>query len=96
MSGNNKELNELVLKAADILKSFGATEVYLFGSAATDGYTNESDIDLAVSGLPPADFYKALGRTMASIQRSVDLIDLDEGSDFATFLRNHGELHRVG
>jgi predicted nucleotidyltransferase len=96
MIGKKEDLNELITKASEILKSFGATEVYLFGSATTEKFTDDSDIDLAVSGLPPADFYKALGRTMAGIQHSVDLIDLDEGNDFVKFLRTHGELHRVG
>jgi predicted nucleotidyltransferase len=48
--------------AADILKAFGVTEVYLFGSAAHGSLRPDSDVDLAVSGIPPAVFFKAASK----------------------------------
>ena len=89
------ELDKLIHKAADVLKSFGATDVYLFGSV-TKGTDNEhSDIDLAVSGIPPEDFFKAMGTTMNAIKKEFDLVDLDEKNTFVEYLKSHGKLQRV-
>lgn len=97
MSDNlmNKELSALIRKAAETLKSFGATEVYLFGSMAKGANTEHSDIDLAVSGLPPKVFFKAMGSTLNILKREFDLVDLDEQTPFNDYLKSHGELKRV-
>ena len=90
------QLNELILKAAVILRSYGATEVYLFGSSRTGDFDWEhSDIDLAVRGIAPKDFYSAVGETMCSLGRDVDVIDLDAGTAFGKYLAEHEELARV-
>jgi predicted nucleotidyltransferase len=89
------ELKELIRKAAEVLKSYGATEVYLFGSMVNGTDTEHSDIDLAVSGLPPKIFFKAMGSTLNVIKREFDLVDLDEKNPFVDYLKSHGELRRV-
>lgn len=89
------ELDEIIHKAVDVLKSFGATDVYLFGSIAKGTNHEHSDIDLAVSGLPPKDFFKAMGTAMNAIKREFDLVDLDEKNLFVEYLKSHGKLHRV-
>jgi uncharacterized protein len=89
------ELDTLIHKAAAVLKSFGATDVYLFGSVAKDTNNEHSDIDLAVSGLPPNVFFKAMGSTMNAIKREFDLVDLDEKNPFVEYLKSHGKLQRV-
>ena len=89
------ELDLLIHKAAEVLKSFGATEVYLFGSVAKGTHTEHSDIDLAVSGLPPKVFFKAMGSAMNVMKREFDLVDLDEKNPFVDYLKSHGELQRV-
>ena len=91
----NEIIKEKIQKAAEVLKSFGATEVYVFGSVATDTYNEDSDIDLAVSGIPPKKFFAAMGSVFSALQSEVDLIDLDEKSLFSEHLKNHGELKRV-
>jgi len=78
------------------LKAAGAREVYLFGSAAAGRLHEQSDLDLAVSGLPPEMFFCALARAANLLRRPVDLIDLDEESAFASYLKREGELRRVG
>jgi len=90
-----KELDDLIKKATEVLKSFGATEVYLFGSVAKGTNTKHSDIDLAVTGIPPEKFYEAIGETFGAIRREIDIIDLDEKTPFVSYLKEHGELHRV-
>jgi hypothetical protein len=57
--------------------------------------TEHSDIDLAVSGIPPEKFYEAMGDTFGAIRQEIDIIDPDEKSSFVDYLRTHGELHRV-
>ncbi len=69
--------------------------MYLFGSAAKGTLTEESDIDLAVTGLPPEKFFHALGQAHRKIDRSLDLIDLDEESLFTNYLKEKGKLFRV-
>jgi predicted nucleotidyltransferase len=91
-----EDLELLIKKAAGVLKSFGATEVYLFGSAGNGNFKKEhSDIDLAVRGIPPENFYSAVGETLCSIDRDVDIIDLDADTTFGIFLQDHKELTRV-
>ena len=89
------ELNGLIKKAAEALKSFGATDVYLFGSLAKGTFRPDSDIDLAVSGIPPEKFFEAMGRAEDVLKREIDLIDLDEKNPFVEFLKSHGELQLV-
>jgi uncharacterized protein len=89
------DLMEKIKRAAEILKSFGAKEVYLFGSVATGTYTNFSDVDLAVAGLPPEKFFRAMGKAGDTLNREFDLIDLDEVSPFTDYLKEQGELKRV-
>jgi uncharacterized protein len=89
------ELNLLIKKAAETLKSFGATDVYLFGSLTKGTFGKGSDIDLAVSGIPPEKFFEAMGRAEDVLKREIDLIDLDEKNPFVDFLKSHGELQLV-
>lgn len=81
---------------AQMLRAQGAREVYLFGSAARNAARPGSDLDLAVSGLPPTRFFHALGLAMQLARQSVDLVDLDDDSPFTRHLRASGELRRVG
>jgi predicted nucleotidyltransferase len=92
----NTAIKELIEKATAILHSYGATEIYLFGSGRTNDFNLEhSDIDLAIRGIAPKNFYSAVGELMCSIGRNVDVIDLDSASDFGEYLIEHGELERV-
>ena len=50
------ETNILIQRAAAELKTAGAREIYVFGSAAKGMGDAACDLDLAVSGLPPLRF----------------------------------------
>ena len=77
--------------AVDILKAAGCRECYIFGSIA-DGVADEnSDIDIAICGLPPERFFIVYGQMPGRI----DLIDLDDGSRFSSRLRRRGAMVRV-
>ncbi len=69
---------------------------YVFGSAVRGTGDAASDLDLAVSGLPPSVFYRMGARVSDLIGRSVDLIDLDMDTPFTRYLRTENELLRVG
>jgi predicted nucleotidyltransferase len=90
------EMNRLVDKAASALKAAGAKEVYVFGSASKGKIRPNSDIDIAVSGLPPEVFFRAMAKASRALGRPIDLIDLDEDNPFTRYLKKEGELQRVG
>jgi uncharacterized protein len=79
-----------------VLKKSGAKTVYVFGSAAKGNMRNDSDLDLAVSGLPPENFFKALSIASDLLDRPLHLVDLDEVTPFTRYLIEEGELQRVG
>jgi predicted nucleotidyltransferase len=89
------ELRRAIEQAAAILKSAGADAVYVFGSVVEGPVRPDSDIDLAVAGLPPAVFFQAMGQTMFVLPRPLDLVDLDVDTPFTRYLKQKGKLHRV-
>lgn len=89
------ELQQAIEQAAAILKAAGADAVYLFGSTVEGPVRPDSDIDMAVAGLPPARFFQAMGQTMFVLPRSLDLVDLDVDTPFTRYLKQKGKLHRV-
>jgi len=91
----DEEFRRQIERAAAILKALGAREVYVFGSAARGTFREGSDVDLAVSGLPPEVFFKAMGRAGDALGRDLDLVDLDDDTPFTRYLKEEGELQRV-
>jgi predicted nucleotidyltransferase len=82
-------------RSCHILRSFGAREVYLFGSLTKGSWNDLSDLDLAVRGLQPAVYFKALGELLANSIHAVDLIDLEDASPFSKRLINKTELVKI-
>lgn len=96
MSWPPENLSELLVEAAAILRAAGAREVYIFGSAATGRMHGHSDVDLAVSGLPPKIFFRTMSKVSMLFDGWVDLVDLDVISPFTTYLKTkEGCLRRV-
>lgn len=91
----NPELRTKIEAAAEVLKGFGAREVYVFGSAASGTMHQGSDVDLAVVGLPPEVFFRAMGKVHTVLGGELDLIDLDEDNLFTEYLKRKGKLQRV-
>ncbi|NWF56085.1 MAG: nucleotidyltransferase domain-containing protein [Syntrophaceae bacterium] len=85
----------LIEKAAQALRAAGAREVYIFGSAAKGILREDSDIDFAVSGLPPEKFFRAMGEVGDIVRRNIDLVDLAEINSLTQYLQEEGELQRV-
>ncbi len=63
--------------------------VLLFGSSA-DPTKEGRDIDLAVEGINPREFFKYYGILMLKLSKPVDLIDLAETSKFVTLVKKEG------
>lgn len=83
-------------QSAAVLRAAGAKEVFVFGSAAKGQMDQHSDVDLAVSGLPPRAYLRAKVAVGNLFGRSVDLVDLDVDSPFTRYLRaKEGLLRRV-
>jgi len=88
-------LQEQLKQVALVLLQSGAREVYMFGSSTKGTPREGSDIDLAVSGLPPELFYKAMGRVGDILALPFDLVDLDEETPFTRYLKEEQELVRI-
>jgi uncharacterized protein len=88
-------LQDSIKVAATALTELGAKEVYVFGSAARGTLRPDSDIDLAVSGLPAKIFFRAVSKASDILGRPADIIDLDDESPLVRYLKSSGELIRV-
>ena len=86
---------EAVTAAANLLRSMAADQVYIFGSALKSGLRADSDVDMAVSGLPPRVYFSAVSKASELLGRPVDLVDLDDQTPLVRYLLSSGELVRV-
>lgn len=79
-------------EAAGVLGAeFGAKEVWLFGSLASDRIHERSDVDIAVSGLADERYFEALARVSALVGEPVDLVPLESApATFAARIRARG------
>jgi predicted nucleotidyltransferase len=84
-----------VLAAAKLLRSMGAKQVFIFGSATKEGLRPHSDVDIAVTGLPSQVYFSAVSRASELFRRPVDLVDLDDSTPLVRYLLDSGELVRV-
>jgi len=87
---------ETLHAAAELLRSLGASQVFLFGSAAKGELRPSSDVDLAVRGLPAEVFFAAVSKVSHILGRPVDLVDLDDETPKVRYLLASGDLVRVG
>ena len=87
-----EDLKKMILKAADVLQSYGAEEVFFFGSVARAESADETILDLAVSGLPRDAFFPAMGGVLSVVKRPCNLVDLDEDNPYVDYLKSHGKL----
>jgi predicted nucleotidyltransferase len=68
-----------VAEMAEVLRrDFGASRIVVFGSLAKGRFAEESDIDLAVAGIPKERFFEALAKVNRHSQRWVDLKPLED------------------
>ena len=73
-----KEVLDIELKKiVSISREFGATKVLLFGSCLEDTKSAQ-DIDIAISGVKPREFFKYYGKVSMVVDDEVDIVDLDD------------------
>lgn len=70
-------LDSELTKIAEISKEFDVEKVFLFGSCLESAEAAH-DIDIAVEGIKPRDFFKYYGRISLVVDDEVDLVDLDD------------------
>lgn len=73
----------------EISKKYHATRVILFGSSIDAGKESR-DIDIAVEGIEPKDFFKYYGDLLLNISKPVDVIDLSGTSKFVKLVLQEG------
>ncbi len=60
-----------------LAEEFAVTRVVLFGSLLSGELQPRSDVDLAVWGLAPERYFKALARVSTILEQDVDLVDVE-------------------
>lgn len=84
---------DLPLVVQLLREQYSAQKIVLFGSLAKGTFTAESDIDLAVAGLQPGDFFEAYAAVNRQTQFKVDLKPLESlHSHFYRRVMEQGEV----
>lgn len=73
---NKKTFEAEIKKIVDISKEYGAEKIILFGSCLKD-LKSAHDIDIAVAGVKPRDFFYYYGK-VSMVDDRIDVVDLDE------------------
>jgi uncharacterized protein len=83
--------NEDRIKIQEISKKYCAKRVLLFGSSSIPEKESH-DIDIAVEGIPPEDFYRYYGDLLFALSKPVDVVDLTIDSKFIKIVKQEGIL----
>ena len=75
----------------EISKKYHVKRVLLFGSSL-DQKRRSNDIDIAVEGLSPREFFKYYGDLLLQLSKPIDIIDLAGSSKFINLIKQEGEL----
>ncbi len=73
----------------EVAEQYGINEIILFGSN-TDPSKESRDIDIAVDGIAPKDFFKFYGELMFKVSKPVDIVDLSKDNTFTRIIRKEG------
>lgn len=73
----------------EISKKYLVRRVLLFGSSL-DPTKESHDIDIAVEGIRPEDFFKYYGDLLLKLVKPIDVIDLSETSKFVRLIEQEG------
>ena len=83
--------NSDIEKSKEVLLRYGVRRILLFGSSS-ESPEKARDLDLAVEGLDPKDYLKALGELLDTLPVSVDLVDLSDDTRFSRMIRRRGSV----
>ncbi len=73
----------------EISKKYQVKRVLLFGSSL-DNTKESNDIDIAVEGIAPKDFFKYYGDLLLKLSKPVDVIDLTGTTKFIKLVEQEG------
>ena len=73
----------------DISRKYNIKRVLLFGSCLLPA-KESADIDLAIEGISPKDFYKFYGDLLFALAKPVDIVDLSGTSKFVQLIQQEG------
>jgi len=76
-------------KIREISQKYHAKRVLLFGSCL-DATRESNDIDIAVEGVSPEDFFEYYGELMLKLSQPIDVIDLSGSSKFTKLVQQEG------
>ena len=68
---------------------YHAKKVILFGSSL-DRHQEGRDIDLAIEGVAPEDYYRYCGELMMTLTKPVDIVDLSVPCKFVDIILEEG------
>ena len=73
----------------ELAAKYHAKRVLLFGSSVRPD-AESRDIDIAVEGIEPMDFFKFYGELIFKLSKPVDLVDLSQDREFTGLIRREG------
>jgi|TARA_B100000315_G_scaffold174310_1_gene162722 predicted nucleotidyltransferase len=73
----------------EISEKYHIKRVLLFGSSL-DPAKKSRDIDIAIEGIHPRDFFDYYGDLLLKLSKPIDVIDLSETSKFVTLVKKDG------
>ncbi len=74
-----------------ISKKYRVERVLLFGSIL-DQKKSSNDIDIAVDGVSPKDFFKYYGDLLLQLSKPVDIIDLSVSLKLIKLIKQEGKI----
>lgn len=80
-----------IQRAVDVLRSYGATRVLIFGSYLQDPH-KARDIDLAAEGIPLNCAWKAGGAISEIVDFPYDLVFKEENPAFYELIKKHAAI----
>jgi len=75
----------------DLSRKYSVKRVLLFGSSLDKKRTSR-DIDIAIEGISPKDFFKYYGDLLLQLSKPVDVVDLEGSSKFISLIKKEGKL----
>lgn len=84
-----------ISKSIKTLKENGCEHIYLFGSVAVGTADVNSDIDIAITGLPASRFFEVYSKASLGLHHNLDLVDLDHDPEFYRFLLENNRLVKL-
>jgi len=74
-----------------ISERYKAKRVILFGSSLKPNIES-NDIDIAVEGINPKDFFNYYGDLITTLSKPIDVVELSTNSKFNHLIQQEGEL----